>query len=161
MSVEAATAARPLARGAMLALVAAGGAAGASARVLVELAVFALGGPPFLWLMLVNLAGSFVLGIAFARLDPRSPQLIDIDRPLTELPGARAHHPVLAAFLAAGFCGALTTWSSLAAEVVALWHAGDVGQAGLLLGSSLALGPPAIAAGVRAGRRAVTPVIEA
>lgn len=47
----------------------------------------------------VNLLASFVLGI---------------------LAGAHALHPGTAALIGTGFCGALSTWSTLAYEVVAL-----------------------------------------
>lgn len=140
----------------LLLLVAAGGAFGAGVRSLVQASATGLGGSPSLWLFLVNLSGSLVLGAAFARLDPRAPKvldLVDAEVPATELPGARAHHPILAAFLAVGFCGALTTWSSLAHEAVRLWIGGEVAASVGLLVGSIVLGPLAVALGASLGRR--------
>jgi CrcB protein len=135
-----------------LLLVAGGGAVGASIRFLVERGVIHAGGAPIVWLLTVNLVGAFVLGVAFGRLDPRRLRLVDVDLPLTELPGARGAHPMIAAFVSTGFCGALTTYSSLAEVVVELWSAGERLQPCMLLGLSLALGPAAIIAGVRLGK---------
>jgi len=138
-----------------LLLVAAGGAAGASLRFVVEHGVELAGGPPIVWLLTVNLIGAWLLGVAFARLDPRTrdiPRIIDADLPLTELPGARAHHPMVAAFVSTGLCGALTTYSSLAETLAELWTAGERLQPTMLVALSLALGPAAIAAGIRVGR---------
>ena len=73
-------------------LVAGGGAIGASARVGIELAVAQFGGSPIIWLLIVNLLGSFVLGIAFARLDPRASDALDLELQIEDLPGARRHH---------------------------------------------------------------------
>jgi CrcB protein len=133
-------------------LVAGGGAIGASARVGIELAVEQFGGSPIVWLLIVNLLGSFILGIAFARLDPRATDALDLELPIADLPGARRHHPIVGAFIATGLCGALTTYSSLSETLAELWTAGERLQPAMLVTLSLALGPAAIAVGIRIGR---------
>ena len=140
----------------LLVLVACGGALGAGMRSVAAESTIDAGGSATAWLLGVNLLGSFVLGAAFVRLDSRAPKILDIsdiEVPATELPGARAHHPIVAAFLAVGFCGALTTWSSLAHESVRLWMAGEPVSAILLLGPSVLLGPVAVAFGARVAAR--------
>lgn len=145
-----------VARGAgLLVLIASGGALGAGVRSIIQQATIELGGSPAVWLLIVNLAGAFILGMAFVRLDPRTPTILDladIEVPATERPGARTHHPVVSAFLAVGFCGALTTWSSLAVAVTGLWTAGHATIAIGLLLASIALGPIAVACGAFLGR---------
>ena len=141
---------------ALLALVACGGALGAGVRSFAAASTTSEGGSAMVWLFGVNLLGSFILGAAFIRLDPRAPKvmdLADIEVPTTELPGARAHHPIVSAFLAVGFCGALTTWSSLAHESIRLWAEGDPVSSILLLAPSVLLGPIAVAFGARVAAR--------
>ena len=133
-------------------LVAGGGAIGASARVGIELAVAQFGGSPIIWLLIVNLLGSFVLGIAFARLDPRASDALDLELPIEDLPGARRHHPIAGAFIATGICGAFTTYSSLAAILVDLARAGESGRAASVVLAMLVAGPAAIGLGIAIGR---------
>jgi CrcB protein len=133
-------------------LVAGGGAIGAAARVGIELAVEQFGGSPIVWLLIVNLLGSFILGIVFARLDPRATDVLDLELPIEDLPGARRHHPIAGAFIATGICGALTTYSSLAAILVDLAHAGETVRAASMVLASLVAGPVAIGLGIVLGR---------
>ena len=140
----------------LLALVACGGALGAGVRSVAAEATINAGGSATAWLLGVNLLGSFVLGAAFVRLDPRAPKILDIsdiEVPATELPGARAHHPIVAAFLAVGFCGALTTWSSLAERLAWLLHHGHGWDAVVLLAVQMVAGVGMVGLGARLGRR--------
>ena len=92
-----------------LLLVGAGGAIGSVARYLAGIAVirFAGAGFPFNTL-LVNVVGSFIMGLLIAVLLKLDPQ------------------PALAAdvrlFVAVGILGGFTTFSSFSADVAALWE---------------------------------------
>jgi CrcB protein len=108
-----------------LAAVFIGGVAGAMARAGV---VEALPHDPGNWpwaTLLVNVAGAFVLGAVAAR-------------------GARR------ALLGQGFCGALTTFSTLQLELLQMLDAGRVGLALAYAAASLALGVAAAELGRRA-----------
>jgi CrcB protein len=91
-------------------LVLAGAVVGAPLRYLADRALQAAHGTAFPWgILVVNVAASFVLGLAV---------------------GAAAAPPVLAA-VGTGFCGALSTWSTLALDVVRLAR-GDATTAAVL-----------------------------
>lgn len=97
--------ARPHPRWSSLALVAAGGAAGAAARAGVSVAVPHLGGVP-VTIVVVNVVGAFLLGYlyeAVTRLGPGSPRATSLKR-----------------LLGTGFCGGFTTYSSLATDTATL-----------------------------------------
>ncbi|MDQ3725447.1 MAG: fluoride efflux transporter CrcB [Actinomycetota bacterium] len=82
---------------------------------------------------LVNMAGTALLGYWFAAL-PRT----SYRRPL----------------LTTGFCGALTTFSTVQLELLEMLDAGRVGLAFLYLAVSVAIGLLAVQAGTAAARRA-------
>lgn len=111
--------------------VAVAGALGASARYLVDRLVRQRTRGPFPWgTLLVNVSGSFVLGL---------------------VTGAALYHgfggdPKV--WLATGFCGAYTTMSTFAFETVRLIEEGDTGPALVNLAVSLALGFGAAAVGL-------------
>ncbi|MET7966585.1 fluoride efflux transporter CrcB [Micromonospora sp. NPDC005305] len=89
-------------------LVALGAAVGAPLRYLTDRAVQARHGSPFPWgTLTVNVVGSLVLGAA------------------TAVPAS----PGVTALVGTGFCGALTTWSTLGYETVRLHRAGHRGHA--------------------------------
>jgi CrcB protein len=109
-------------------LVAAGGAVGALARFLLDRAVAARMDPVLPWGTLVaNLAGSGLLG-ALAGLGTGLPE------PVWQLAGA-------------GFCGALTTWSTLSYETVRLAGSGAHGYALLNVALTVLAGLAAAAGG--------------
>jgi len=137
----------------ILPLVAIGGALGAVARWGVQELSIHLGGALAISLLIVNLLGSFMLGVVFTRLDTRFPSLLDIDLPPGFEPGRRPMHPVLTAAVIGGGLGAFTTYSTLCLEVIRLWQAGEIVSATLLISLSLILGPIAVAIGVRVGHR--------
>ena len=87
------------------ALVGAGGAFGAVARALAGTLVAGAGGPAWATTALVNLVGAFALGTLVAWLEAFGPQ------------------PRLRAFLAIGFLGAFTTFSTLVGEGRSFAHA--------------------------------------
>ena len=87
---------------------------------------------------IVNLAGAFVLGYVATRLQERLP-LSAYRRP----------------FLGTGFCGALTTFSTVQVEVLAMLDGGHVALAAAYVSASVALGFVAVAAATNLVRRGV------
>lgn len=113
--------------------VAVGGVVGTLARFGVARWVYGWAGVAFPWgTLLVNLAGSFVLGLVVrgSELSTLSP----------ELRGA----------IVIGFCGAFTTFSTFTYETVALMHEGAWVRAALYVVGSVGLGLVAIALGFSA-----------
>ena len=82
--------------------------------------------------LIINVAGSFALGVLVARVWPGAPAW-------------------LRAGLGAGLLGSFTTFSALAVALVSL---GPTSLAALYLGLSLLFGPAAAFLGLRLGRRA-------
>ena len=110
-----------------------GGALGSAARYLVSRAL--LGATPAIPLgtLVINVVGSFVLGIVLAPLPDQPPSTVRIA-------------------LGAGFCGGFTTFSTLAWELMSLSDRGAAGRAGIYAGMSLGLGLVAVIAGTAVGR---------
>ncbi len=112
-----------------------GGFAGAVARALVgEALVHDPGQWPWATL-LVNVAGAFVLGHLITRVED-----------------GREHFTHAGRLLGSGFCGALTTFSTLQLEVLAMLDGGHVGLAGAYLAVSVAAGLAAVALATRLTR---------
>lgn len=110
--------------------VALGAAVGASARFLTDGAVRRRRPGRFPWgILLVNVSGSFALGIVVAA---------DVG-------------PQWGALLATGFCGAYTTWSTLALDAVMLARSGAWCPAVLDVVVSIAAGLAAVTLGVELG----------
>jgi fluoride exporter len=102
----------------------AGGAAGALARTALVSATATADGTRWPWVTFsVNLAGAFLLGYFATRLQERLP-LSAYRRPL----------------LGTGFCGALTTFSTMQLELVRMIDADRYGLAAGYVAASLALG---------------------
>jgi fluoride exporter len=121
-----------------LLLIGAGGFAGAIARYLVDMFIGERVGGTFPWgTLVVNVSGSFLLGLLFA---------LSAERAI--LP-AEIRGPVLI-----GFIGAYTTFSTFMLESWRLLESGAVGPALLNLGGSIAIGMVALVAGVAVGRLA-------
>ncbi len=128
------SAARRLHRRAILA-VAAGGALGAPARYEIGLHVHAASGS-FPWATFwINVSGAFLLGV-FATLV------------LERLPASRYARP----FVAVGFLGAYTTYSTMAVDTVTLLQHGHIGLGVVDLVASVAGGLGAVYAGILSGR---------
>jgi CrcB protein len=124
----------------VLAAVAAGGALGAPARYGVSLAVSITPGS-FPWGTFgINVSGSFALGVLLAVLLARFPA-----------------DPHLRPFLATGFLGAYTTYSTFAVETDLLIRNGHAGVALAYAAASLVAGLAAAAAGLRLGRALAGP----
>jgi fluoride exporter len=119
-----------------LAAIFVGGSAGAVLRVWLGI-TFSAGAPGWPWAtFVINVSGSFALGYFATRLQERLP-LSSYRRPL----------------LATGFCGAYTTFSTMAVEIIRI---ADDGRYGLAVGyalASVAAGFVAIAAASAMVRR--------
>jgi fluoride exporter len=110
-----------------LLLVALGGAAGSVLRYLLSLGLSPFGASGIPWgTLTANLVGCFVLGVLLSKI----PQLTEAQRLV----------------LATGFCGGLTTLSTLEAETLQLSSLGLV-RAALYLVASVGLGLLAVAGG--------------
>jgi len=117
-------------------LVGAGGFFGAIARYVLDGWVSRLTGGGFPWgTLVVNVSGSFVLGVLFA---------LTVERGL--LP-AEIRAPLMI-----GFIGAYTTFSTLMLESWRLAEIGDLWPAFANVGISVILGLVAVAAGLGVGR---------
>ena len=93
-----------------LLLVACGGALGASARHITNLAALRIAGPGFPWgTLAVNIAGSFAMGILVAYLARRT--------------GGTSNEVRL--FVATGFLGGFTTFSAFSLDFALMWERGD------------------------------------
>jgi fluoride exporter len=111
-----------------------GGAAGTGLRVLLD-AVIPHTDTTFPWsTLLINIVGSFALGVLVARVWPVAPAW-------------------LKAGLGAGFMGSFTTFSAFAVSLVTLTRAGLGGIAVVYLVVSVGAGLVAAALGLRFGRR--------
>lgn len=114
--------------------VALGGAIGAVSRAAIGMWAMGMGGGSFpWWTLLVNVSGSFLLGLLMVMLPPT--------HPATET----------RALLTVGFCGSFTTFSTFGYEVVALWESGAGSLAGAYVGASLGLGVAGVLTGIWAG----------
>ncbi|MEW2330853.1 fluoride efflux transporter CrcB [Micromonospora chersina] len=112
-------------------LIALGAALGAPLRYLTDRAVQARHDSPFPWgTLTVNVAGSLLLGAVAAAPAP----------------------PAVTALVGTGFCGALTTWSTLSYETLRLHRAGARGYALANALGSLAAGLGAATVGYALAR---------
>jgi CrcB protein len=113
-----------------LAQVALGGALGASARYLTNVAVLRGIGPGFPWAtVIVNVLGSFLMGVLVVWLAER---------------GAMR----LAPFLMTGILGGFTTFSAFSLDAVALWDRSEPMLALAYVGGSVVLALTALVAGM-------------
>lgn len=100
-----------------------GGALGAVCRVEAGRAVMGVVGGVFpLGILCVNMLGSFLLGLLLGAASR-----------------TKYGYPTATAFLATGFFGGFTTFSSFALDTVTLWGAGHAGFAVLNVGLNAAL----------------------
>jgi CrcB protein len=109
--------------------VALGGAIGASARYLVNVgALRAFGGGFPYGTVIVNVAGSFLMGVLVVTLAHKS--------------GTR-----FAPFLMTGFLGGFTTFSAFSLDALTLWDRGEVTMAGVYILGSVIVSIAALIAG--------------
>jgi CrcB protein len=119
-----------------LILIGLGGFAGAITRYLVDGAVADRTGGGFPWgTLVINISGSFVLGLLFALSSERAVLPADVRGPLM-----------------IGFLGAYTTFSTFMLESWSLIETGAWGLAFANLAGSIALGLVAVVAGLTLGR---------
>lgn len=115
-------------------LVALGGAAGSVARYLLSKAVQDTAASAFPWgTMAVNVAGCLLIGLLYG---------------LAADDGARLGAD-MKLMLTVGFCGGFTTFSTFANESLTLAKTGDALLSAAYIGSSVALGVLAVAAGAQ------------
>ena len=115
-------------------LVALGGAAGSVARYLLSKAVQDTAASVFPWgTMAVNVAGCLLIGLLYG---------------LAADDGARLGAD-MKLMLTVGFCGGFTTFSTFANESLTLAKTGDALLSAAYIGSSVALGIIAVAAGAQ------------
>lgn len=120
-----------------LLLIGAGGFVGAVTRYLVDQGVTHVLGAAFPWgILLVNMTGSFALGLLFAMSVEREILPSDLRAPIF-----------------AGFLGAYTTFSALTLDTVHLVERGDWTGAIANSAGSLVLGLVAVVAGLALGRQ--------
>lgn len=112
-------------------LVALGGAAGSVARFLVVTGMGRVVAGWPLGTLMVNVAGSFAIGVLFVVLTQR------------------AH---LAPLLVAGFLGGFTTFSAFSLDTLKLWEGGAAVQAALYVAASVILSLLAVALGAALAR---------
>jgi fluoride exporter len=119
-----------------LVMIAVGGAAGAVSRYLVDVAISdRFGGAIPLGTFVINVSGSFALGVLFALAIERSLLPVELRAPLM-----------------IGFLGAYTTFSTLMLESWRLLEGGAVALAVVNLAGSTVLGMLAVVAGLAIGR---------
>ena len=118
-----------------LLLIAVGGALGAISRYYLDTAVTRLVGPTVLGIFLVNLTGSFLLGVFISA---------------TETHITWQHNGRL--FAAIGFLGSYTTFSALTVATVELVQDGDLTRAALNIGGSVIVGLTAALLGLYFGK---------
>lgn len=117
----------------MILAIAAGGALGSVSRHFAGKATLAAFGLSFPYgTMLVNIAGSLLMGLCVA---------------------AFAHHgeqfsPEMKAFLTVGFLGGFTTFSAFSLDAMALWERGDILPAALYVGLSVVVSFAALFGGM-------------
>ena len=117
------------------ALVALGGALGAVSRYAVDRSVGALVGPTVLGTFAANVSGSFLLGIVIAAASGRM--------------GLSEEARI---FMAVGFLGSYTTFSTLTVASVLLAGDGDWMRATINIAGSVVVGVAAALAGIVVGR---------
>ncbi|WP_347310961.1 fluoride efflux transporter CrcB [Defluviimonas sp. SAOS-178_SWC] len=116
--------------------VALGGALGASARYMTNVAAMRLIGPGFPWgTVAVNIAGSFLMGALVVVLAHK-----DATR--------------MAPFLMTGVLGGFTTFSAFSLDALTLWERGQTTVAAAYVAGSVILSLAAIVAGMAAARGA-------
>ena len=124
----------------LLLLAAAGGALGAGARHLVNVAFGRLLGSSFPWhTVFVNVAGSLAMGVLIACLALRFSGSLD----------ART-------FLATGILGGFTTFSAFSLDFANLVERGDWGAAAAYAGGSVVMSIAALFLGLMAARAVLT-----
>jgi len=118
--------------------VASGGALGSLARYLLGAVMTALTGQRFPWgTLLINVAGSFVIGLIAAA---------------TVAPGRVLMNPDLRIFLMVGLCGGFTTFSAFSLQTLELTQAGEIWPAAAYVVGSVVLCLAAVWLGWLAGQ---------
>ena len=124
-------------------IVALGGALGAISRYALDRAVTAaVGGQTVLGILLINVTGSFLLGVFVAASAAASAAGSD----------GQGWPSSARMLVAVGFLGSYTTFSTLTVASVQLAQSGEIGRAALNIVGSVCLGLLAALAGILVGR---------
>lgn len=124
-------------------IVALGGALGAISRYALDRAVTAaVGGQTVLGILLINVTGSFLLGVFVAASAAVSAAASD----------GQGWPSSARMLVAVGFLGSYTTFSTLTVASVQLAQSGEIGRAALNIVGSVCLGLLAALAGILVGR---------
>ena len=116
-------------------IVALGGALGAVSRYALDrVATAIVGGPTVLGILLINVSGSFLLGVFVGASD------------------GQGWHSSARLLVAVGFLGSYTTFSTLTVASAQLAQSGEIGRAALNIVGSVALGLLAAFVGILVGR---------
>ena len=119
--------------------VGAGGALGAMARHAVSRIALSMFGPGFPWAtLIVNVVGSFLMGLLIVWLSAREPA-----------------SAALRSFFAVGLLGAFTTFSTYSLDAVTLLREKAIFAAGAYIGGSVLFSIVALLAGMAAARWAL------
>ena len=118
-----------------LLLIAVGGALGALSRYYLDTGMTNLLGPTVLGIFIVNITGSFLLGVFISATEAH----------ITWQDNARL-------FAAVGFLASYTTFSTLTVRTVEIAQDGDLTRAALNIGGSIAVGLAAALAGIYFGK---------
>ncbi len=112
-----------------------GGSLGVNARYWLGVAIARWVGVAFPWgTLFINVTGAFAIGLLAVLLSRWMP------------------HPEIRLLVVVGFLGGYTTFSSYAAEAMALWERGARGEATAYVVGSVAAGMVAVVLGTGAGR---------
>ena len=122
-------------------IVAFGGALGAVSRYAIDRAVEAAIGPTVLGIFLINITGSFLLGVFVAAS------------------GGEDWHSSAKLLVAVGFLGSYTTFSTLTVASVQLAESGEITRAALNIVGSITVGLVAALAGYSGGPSYLTRTI--
>lgn len=115
-----------------IAAVAAGGAIGSVARHGVNLAATGLFGPQYPWgTLIVNIFGSFIMGVIIVKLAHMEPV-----------------SQSMRSFLTTGILGGFTTFSAFSLDVATIWERGETSMALLYVLASVIFSILALFAGV-------------
>lgn len=128
--------------------VALGGGVGAGMRATLDAWAVTSAFDPRWMTLLINIAGSAVLGVVYGLLPDTSSHVVPGGPPAEA--GLPAHVRTRA-FLTAGLCGGFTTFSAFGAWTLELVRMGNIAEASLYAGTSVVACIIGVVAGIAAG----------
>ncbi len=137
-------------------LVAMGGALGVSLRAFTEQFFEATALPAWEAVMVCNVVGSILIGLAYAAFDPDLPRAADARLLPDELPRVTRKRHMLAALFITGAIGGLTTFSTFSLETLHLIESARFLEAGFSVLGGIGLGLAGLILGVTFHHRYTT-----